>query len=175
MRKRLAMLLFLVAVPCLALGQTTPPPTAPATQNFVITVDAANYNNQKGNQAVMLVGASARLTTNFSAGYLAVTNPMDSQQPRYHLGVVNYTRGLEYLLGSKLTSKLAFDASNYFVTFGLGAGKVTSPGVNRIAESASIHLTRPVANNMSMTAGVLFLRPGNVVVKVPSVGINITF
>lgn len=156
-----------------ALAQT--PPAAPAQQNFVISAQAASYSGQGGTQAVALAGASFRLTTNISLGYLSVSNPMDSAQSRYHLGVANYTRSLDSLLGSKLSQKLTFDASNYFVTFGVGAGKVTAAGVNRIAESASIHLTRPVANNLSLTCGLLFLRPGNVVVKVPSVGINITF
>lgn len=161
-----------------AFAQTVAPTP---TQHFVISANASGYGGAKGTQAVSLAGAAFQVTKDVSAGYLQVFNPTDSTQPKYHLGVLNYTRELRALIGSKLSSKLVFDTTNWLVTFQGGAGKVNYEGVNRIAEVGGVFLTRPVANNLSLTCGYQILHgQGTSVITrnnsfAPSVGLNFTF
>jgi hypothetical protein len=171
-RIALAFALFL-GLAVSALGQT-PAPAPQTIQHFVINANAAGYG---GSQAVSIEGAGFQVTSNVSVAYGRISNPTDSQQPIYNLGDLNYTRELRALLGSKLSSKLVFDTTNWLVTFQVSGGKVTAPGgINRIAEGAGIYCTRPVANNMSMTTGIRFLHGiGNTTVKVPVAGVNFTF
>jgi hypothetical protein len=177
MRKRLAMLLFSLLLPFLVMGQTTPAPSTPPTQHFVISANAAGYGGPgSGTQAVMIVGAGFQLTSNISVSYGSISNPTDSTQPRYNLGDFNYTREVASFLPASLKAKLTFDTTNYLVTFQASGGKVTAPGVNRVAEGAGIYISRPVANNMQLTCGYRFLHGvGTSTVKIPSVGINFTF
>src|ERR1700675_945454 len=83
-----------------------------ASQHFVISASASGYNGTKGTQAVSLAGAAVQVTKAVSAGYLNIGNPTDSTQPRYHLGVVNYTRELRSIIGARLSSKIVFDTTN---------------------------------------------------------------
>lgn len=150
------------------------------TQHFVINVNATGYNG-KGTQAVMLAGAAFQVTNNISAGYFQISNPTDSTQPKYHMGVLNYTRELNALLPNKLTSKLAFDTTNWLVTFQAGAGKVNYANVNRIAEVVGIFVARPVADHLQLTCGYQLLHGQGTsiltrnVTNAPTIGLTFTF
>jgi len=167
----LTALLLLSAV--VASAQTAAPPV----QHFVISATTASYNAGSGANAVAIVSTGFQLTTNVSVAYDRVSNPADSKQPILNLGDFNYTRELRALLGSKLSSKLAFDSSNWLVTFQGSAGKATAPGVNTIAEGGGIYLTRPMGNNVAFTTGYRVFHANGVtkLFKVPLVGINFTF
>ena len=147
--------------------------TAQTSQHFVISGSAAGYG---GTQAVSIEGAGFQLSSNVSLAYARISNPADSKYPVYNLGDVNYTRELRALIGKKLASKLAFDTTNWLVTFQASGGKVTAPGISHVAEGAGIYISRPVANNLQVTSGFRVLHGlGNTLVKVPSVGLNVTF
>jgi len=164
-----------------AVGASAQSAPAPVVQHAVISVDAAGYGSAKGTQAVSLVGGAFQFTSNVSLGYLRVSNPADSTQPVYNLGVANYSRELKALLGSKLSSKLAFDSSNFVVTFQAGGGKVNYAGASHVAEVGGIFLTRPVANNLALTCGYQVLHGQGTSIltrntsSVPTVGLNFTF
>jgi hypothetical protein len=162
----IALSLFAVA----AQAQDTPQ----TVQHFVINASAAGYG---GSEAVAIAGAGFQVTKNVSVAYGRISNPTDTQKPIYNIGDLNYTRELRALLGSKLSSKLVFDPTNWLVTFQASAGKVTAPGgINRIAYGPGVYVTRPTANNASLTCGVRFLRgAGNTIVKIPVAGVNFTF
>lgn len=172
-RKYIIAVMFSLALAMGSLAQTS--------QHFIVNANAAGYGDQKGTSAVSEVGTGFQVTKDFSVAYARISNPTDSKAPVYNMGAVNYTRELKSLLGSKLTSKLVFDTSNYLVTFQAGAGKVTYEGVNRVAELAGIFLSRPVSNNMQLTCGYQFLHgQGNSLITrsntgVPTVGLNFTF
>lgn len=149
---------------------------ASAQQHFVINTSTAGTSSSDGMQPVAVAGAGFQLTSNLSVAYGRISNPTNSQQPVYNLGDLNYTRELKSLLGTKLSSKLAFDSTNWLVTFQASAGKVTGVGFNRIAEGGGVYLTRPVANNVAVTTGFRLLHgAGTQLVKVPTVGLNFTF
>lgn len=168
MRKVVIAVALFLGLAVSAMAQSEPP-----TQHFVISGNAAGYG---GSEAVSIEGAGFQVTKSVSVAYGRISNPMDSTKPIYNLGDLNYTRELASLLGAKLTSKLAFDSTNWLVTFQVSGGKVTAPGVNHVAEGVGIYLSRPVATNMSMTSGIRFLHGiGNTTVKVPTVGLNFTF
>lgn len=133
-----------------ATGAAAPAPTPePAIQHFVISVSAANYNGAKGSQPESIAGTALQLTSNLSVGYNQIFNPADSTQPKYRLGVVNYSRELHDLLGSKLSSKFIFDTTRLIVTFQAGAGKVSYDGANHIAETAGAFISLPLADHVS--------------------------
>lgn len=175
--KYLAVLFCALALSAVASAQTPAPPT----QHFVISVNAAGYGGQSGTQAVSLAGAAFQVTKNVSAGYLNVSNPTDSTQPKYHLGVLNYTRELRAVIGQKLASKLAFDTTNWLVTVQAGGGKVRYEGVDRVAEIGGIFISRPVANNLQLVCGYQVLHGQGTsiltrnVAQQPTVGLTFTF
>lgn len=148
-----ACLLFLGSAVCAcaqATGAGAPAPTSePAIQHFVISVSAANYDGAKGSQPESIAGTALQLTSNLSVGYNQIFNPADSTQPKYRLGVVNYSRELHDLLGAKLSSKFIFDTTRLIVTFQAGAGKVTYDGANHIAETAGAFISLPLADHVS--------------------------
>src|SRR5258706_8240043 len=112
--KYLATLFLSLCLAVVSFGQTPAP--APA-QHFVISANAAGYGDAKGTSAVSLAGAAFQVTKDVSAGYLQVSNPTDSKAPVYHLGVLNYTREVRALIGSKLSSKLVFHTTNWLFPF----------------------------------------------------------
>jgi hypothetical protein len=154
---------------------------AQSTQHFVISASASGYNGQKGEQAVSLAGAAVQVTNNVSVGYFNISNPTDSTQPKYHMGVVNYTRELQALVGKKLASKVVFDTTNWLVTFQAGAGKVSYLNAQHVAEVGGVFLSRPIANNMQIQCGYQVLHGVGTsvltrnVTQQPSVGIVFTF
>lgn len=154
---------------------------AQATQHFVISASAAGYNGKPGTQAVSLAGAAFQVTKDVSAGYLNVSNPADSTQPKYHLGVLNYTRELKSIIGANLSSKLVFDTTNWLVTVQAGGGKVNFAGNTHVAEVGGVFLSRPIANNMQIQCGWQLLHGVGTtiltrnVTQQPSVGIVFTF
>lgn len=150
--------------------------SAPPVQHFVISTASAGTSSTNGMQAVAVAGAGFQLTADVSVAYGRISNPTDSKKPIYNLGDLNYTRQLRALLGSKVSSKLVFDTTNWLVTFQASAGKVTGVGFNRIAEGGGLYLTRPVANNVAVTTGYRLLHgAGTSLIKVPTVGLNFTF
>lgn len=144
----LAFLAF--TVPCRA---QTVSPANPPTQHFVINVNAAGYNGAAGTQAVSLIGSAFQLTSDVSVGYLQILNPTDGTQPKYHLGVANYTRQLDAFLPKAVKSKLLIDTTNWLITFQAGGGKVSYLNVNRIAEDFGVFISRPVAPNLQLQCG----------------------
>lgn len=77
------------------------------------------------------------------------------------MGVIAYTRTLNTLLGTKLSDKLLFDASQIGVTFSAGAGKVLEPTANRIAETIGVHISYPLSDHLSLQViGVDLLHGG---------------
>jgi hypothetical protein len=171
--KYLIAALFSLVVCFVSLAQDTQ--GSVPTQHFIITANAAGYG---GNQAVSIVGAGFQLTKYVSVAYGRISNPMDTQKPIYNIGDLNVTYELGDLLPKKVKSSLVFDTTNWLVTFQGSAGKVSAPGVDRIAEGLGVYLSRPVANNVQMTCGYRFLHGaglGTTWVKVPSVGLNFTF
>ena len=149
MRRLLAVIFALIPSALFAQTPAPAPKPAPAVQHFVISVNAAGYNGQKGMQATTIAGTALQLTTNLSVGYEQIFNPSDSTQPKYRMGVANYTRELKSLLCTRLSSKLVFDSSNILVTFQGGAGKVTFANVNRIAEMGGAFINIPLADHVS--------------------------
>jgi hypothetical protein len=146
----IAFVLFLgLAVASLAQTVAPAPAPEPVVQHFVISVSASGYGGQKGTQAESIAGTALQLTPHVSVGYNQIFNPSDSTQPKYRLGVVNYTRELHDLLGAKLSSKFVFDTTRLIVTFQGGAGKVSYEGVNRIAETGGAFLSFPLADHVS--------------------------
>ena len=148
MKYRMVLLAVLVLF-CSSAGFSQTPAPEPVVQHFVISVSAANYNGQGGSQAESIAGTAVQLTKNLSVGYNQIFNPADSTQPKYKLGVANYTRELHDLLGAKLSSKFIFDTTRLLVTFQAGAGKVNYEGVNRIAETGGAFLSVPLADHVS--------------------------
>ena len=151
------------------------PPTAPPVQMFSFSASAVGYGGVKGMQGIMTAGSTVRLTEYLSIGADRTWNPDDSKQPTYNLGDANYGRELGDLLPENLKAKLLFDPTHWVVTFQASAGKVTAPGINRVAEAAAIYLTRPMSDHMQLTCGYRVLFPGHVLVHAPSVGISFTF
>ena len=101
---------------------------------------------------------------------------MDATQPRYSLGDVNVHYGLDELLPGKLKKALLFDTSNYIVTFQGSVGKVTAPGLNRIAEGVGVYVSRQLGNHTQISCGYRALFPGHVLVKIPmTAGLTWTF
>lgn len=149
MKKYLASFLGLLFCCALSFGQTTAPAPAPV-QHFVISASAAGYNGQSGATALSIAGTGIQLTTNVSVAYNLISNPSDNTAPKYNLGVINYSRGLDAILGKTLSSKLTFDTSNFVVTFQAGAGKVSMPSAHHIAETGGIYLSRPLADHVSL-------------------------
>jgi hypothetical protein len=124
----------------------TPPPDAPI-QHLVINASAVGFNGPSGTQAASVMGAGLQLTKRVSLGYLHVTIPAVSA--RFELGVANYTAPLSAVLGKKLSSKFIFDTSLINVTFQGGMGKLLQPTANRIAETAGVYITYPIASHVS--------------------------
>lgn len=149
--------------------------SAQTTQHFIINANAAGYG---GKEAVSIVGTGVQLTKYVSVAYGNISNPTDSTKPRYNIGDLNVTYELGDLLPKKAKSALVFDTTNWLVTFQGSAGKVTAPGINRIAEGLGVYVSRPMSNNTQLTCGYRFLHGagvGTTWVKVPSVGISFTF
>lgn len=167
MKKLLAVLFLVLGLSLSASAQTT--------QHFVISANAAGYG---GKEAVSIVSTGFQLTKYVSVAYDRISNPTDTQKPIYNVGDLNVSYELGDLLPAKAKKALVFDTTNWIVTFQGSAGKVTAPGVDRIAEGLGVYVSRPVANNVQMTCGYRFLHGagvGTTWVKVPSVGINFTF
>ena len=144
------------------------------TQHFVISANAASTTPG----AVSVMSSGFQVTngsTPISLAYTRISNPSDGTKPIYNMGDLNVSKELAAFLPASLKAHLAFDPTNYQVTFQASGGKATAPTYNRIAVGAGIYLSRPVANNVQLTVGYRFLMPGNVLVKVPSAGLNFTF
>lgn len=171
-----AILLLVLSASTSTSAQTPAPlPSTPPIQHFVISANAAGYGGQQGTQAVSIVSTGLQLTEYISVAYTNISQPTDSLQPRYNLADVNVAYELGSLLPAKLKQKLVFDTTNYIVTFQGSAGKVTAPGVNRVAEGLGVYLSRPLADHAQLTCGYRVLFPGHTLIRVPTVGINFTF
>lgn len=130
--------LALLASPAMAQTNIAAPPTF----HFVTGGSAINFNSPQGNQVGSIAYVGIQVTPSFTTTYEHITVP--SISARYELGVLGYTKPLSSLLGSTLTSKLLFDASNINVTFQGGAGKLLSPTANHIAETFGVSLSYPI-------------------------------
>lgn len=175
MKKLLTAVALFFGLATLAFGQT-PLPEAPTAQHFVVSGFAGGYGGQSGTTPVSIASAGFQLTEYISLAGTSISNPSDSKQPRYSMGDVNVTRELGSLLPSGLKKKLVFDTTNYLITFQGSVGKVTAPGLNRIAEGVGVYLSRPIGNHVQASCGYRALFPGHVLVKIPiSAGLNFTF
>ncbi len=181
MRKYLLSFVGLLFSCVLSFAQTAPAP-APAVQHFVISVSASGYNGQSGAAPLSIAGTGIQLTQNLSVAYNLISNPSDTTAPKYNLGVINYSRGLNSILGKSLSSKLSFDSSNFVVTFQGGAGKVSMPSVHHVAETGGIYLSRPLADHVSLqVVGYQVLRGQGTTILTHNVtqqistGLNFTF
>lgn len=138
-------LLFCMGVAGVA-AQTTAPATPP-TAHFVITGNAAGFNNGSTMTPAVIGTAAMQLTSRISCGYEHIA--ISSNHSRWELGVVAYTVPLSSLLG-RFAKSLTFDASNIGVTFSVGGGKLLQPTANRVAETAGIHLSYPLSDHVSL-------------------------
>jgi hypothetical protein len=150
--------------------------TAPPTQHFVISGSAAG-------QPAAIASTGVQLTQNISVAYEYISNPSDSNKPRYGSGVANYTRQVSSLLPAKAKKALLIDFSNYLVTFQAGAGRESlAPAVvggqrtSHVIGNFGIYASRPVANNVQLGLGYKYiLGPQSVLVKVPVGNLTFTF
>lgn len=140
-------ILLLLLIPMQLRAQAQPPQDTPLS-HVVITGAAVSFKGVSGTQPASIMAAGLQLTTHFSAAYEQIT--VSGLPARYQLGVVNYTNGLNIILGKTLSSKFLFDTSNINLTFTAGGGKLLTPTANHIAETAGIALSYPVASHMSV-------------------------
>jgi hypothetical protein len=140
-------LFFAIAMLAVSVGAQTPAPT-PQTSHFSITGNIAGFTGANSTQGAQIVTAALQVTNRLSAGYEHISAP--SINGRWEFGIVAYTLQLDSLLGSKISSKLKFDASQIGVTFSAGGGKLLQPTVNRIAETAGVHISYPLADHISV-------------------------
>jgi hypothetical protein len=153
----MALCLFLAAGSLRA--QTAPAPAplpaTPPVNHFVITANVAGFMGVKGSPGTAsILTAAMQIMPSLSAGYehIGIGNT------RWELGVVAYTKPLSSLLGSKLSSKLLFDASQVNFTFSGGGGKLLQPTVNTVAETAGFHISYPITDHLALQiVGVDFL------------------
>jgi hypothetical protein len=145
MKLKLAIALFLSLF---AVGLHAQTPAVPPTQLFTISGNIAGFSGASATNGAVIATAAIQILPSVSAGYEHIA--ISSLNSRFELGVVAYTRPLSSLLGSILTSKLLFDATQIGVTFSAGAGKVLEPTANRIAETVGVHFSYPLTNNMSV-------------------------
>jgi hypothetical protein len=175
--KKLALLFVLFAAPCFA--QTS----VPKPSLFTMSGNYAAFTGTKTTTPVVVATAAVQVTNHFSFGYEHIQATSGSLDARWELGIGAYTRQLNELLGANLSSKILFDVSQIGVTFTAGGGKLLQPTVNRIAETAGVHFSYPLADHISMQViGVDILHGGvqtgilttNTTASVSS-GINIYF
>jgi hypothetical protein len=145
MKLKLAIALFLSLF---AVGLHAQTPAVPPTQLFTITGNIAGFSGASATNGAVMASAAMQILPTVSVGYEHVG--ISSINSRFELGVIAYTRPLSSLLGSTLTNKLLFDATQIGVTFTGGAGKVLEPTANRIAETVGVHFSYPLSGNMSV-------------------------
>jgi len=156
LRRILLLSLLLYGTVCFAQSTT---PVVPPTQLFTFSGNISGFSTGSSTSGAVVATAALQLTNQFSAGYEHIQ--ISSINSRYELGVVAYTRTLDTLLGTSLSSKLLFDPSQIGVTFSGGLGKVLEPTANRIAETLGVHISYPLTTNMSIQViGIDFLHGG---------------
>jgi hypothetical protein len=141
-------LLFALAISLLAVSVHAQTPAAPPTQLFVLSGNIAGFSGASATNGAVIATAAMQILPTVSVGYEHIG--ISSINSRFELGVVAYTRPLSALLGSTLTKRLLFNATDIGVTFSAGAGKVLEPTANRIAETVGVHFSYPLTNNMSV-------------------------
>jgi hypothetical protein len=138
-------------------AQTAAP--VPAPTMFTMSGNYAAFTGAKTTTSAVIASAAIRILPEVSVGY--EHNQVNAVNARWELGVVAYTRQLNSLLGSTISSKLLVDTSQIGVTFSAGAGKLLQPTANRIAETVGVHVSYPLADHISLQIlGVDYLHGG---------------
>src|SRR3974390_2997674 len=140
-------LLFLAAV---AAHAQTAAPVVPKPTLFTMSGNYAAFTGTKTTTPAVIASAAIQILPNVSVGYEHIQLTASGNTARWELGVVAYTRQLNSLLGTTISSKLLIDTSQIGVTFSAGAGKLLQPTVNRIAETAGVHFSYPLADHISL-------------------------
>jgi hypothetical protein len=178
-RKVLLTMGMLLLMGSLGFAQDTKP-TEPPTQHFTISGNVAGFTKAPtGAGAASILTAAMQITKTTSAGYVHIA----IGDARWELGELAYTRPLSELVGTRLNSKLVFDATKIGITFTAGAGKLLQPTVNRIAETAGVHVSYPLSDHLSVQLiGVDVLHAGMLTgfittnyTQAVSSGLNISF
>lgn len=150
--KLLALALF---IPFLVAGTLH----AQTATHFTVSGTGASFTGATGTSAVAIAGVNVQMTPNFSAGYKHYQIP--AINARFEMGVIDYSRSLDKLVGSKIASKFTFDLSKINVTFEGGGGKLLQPTANRIAETGGVFLAYPLSDHVSLQlVGVTVLHGG---------------
>lgn len=147
MRKTIIAVAMLLLSSVSLMAQSTPP-SEPTVSLINISGSASGFGGQQGTQPASIVAAGLQLTKTVSVAYEQINVSSGGADPRFKLGLVNYSNTLDKYLGKKLSSKFTFDSSNLVLTVGVGGGRCNFAGRNSIAETAHISLTRPLASHI---------------------------
>jgi len=131
----------------------------PAPNLFTMSGNYSEFRSSSSTTPAVIATAAIQVTPTISVGYEHIS--VSSASARWELGVVAYTRPLNELLGATLSKKILFDTTKIGVTFSAGAGKLLQPTVNRIAETAGVHFSYPLADHISLQIiGIDYLHGG---------------
>jgi len=149
MKLKVPLFLFsvlLLAITCFA---QTPTPTPAPTQHFTMSGSVVSYMGPGGSAPAAIADGYVNITKSWLVGYQQITIPSLATAK---LGIVDFEHSLSAILGKTLTSKLAFDATQWQVDVFAGAGKLNESAlnVNHIAETGGACLSRKLTTNLSL-------------------------